>query len=1698
MSNLLSAVQDKMRNWKQNGKAKFILIASLALLLIVTITLAWYINNVGLWGMEFHTGNIEFNTYVYDKDGVRMVGPVSSAEEDQTGYMNAPLIPLQNAKVDTIATAYIVVESTGSIGIQYRIAFDITGRTENSTAYLGGYKYNVTKVTDTVDFSGGDTMDVSRAPVPSITSIKDEVVTIDRNAVHGSIEDKNHFEVYRVDFTLSEHAEEYTGGGINIYFNIFATQLGGDFDNDEERGYTYYCSTKEDIDRAKVEAYPGDIIKLSSDIVYYGDLVFNKPVHLETNDFVLTVNGNLMYDYVLSNTLRIDAGGLGQIVVRCTKEGVGGNFQIKAPIGDVILIGSNASGGDFVVEKNMIVDATNAFGSAGVSFNEVKIIDMRNARKTILLESNTRATVSFDTTIEAIHSVAKANNIEIVNNGDIGEIDLSAMDLLDQTNSPQIYILNNNDIEQPIMLPRWSVKFVENADGTCSGNTRIIQSYSGNEMYIFGNCNFEKDDIEVERKEYLVEQIEEGNDSRLKIYYQDLGNQSTSIESILRDYIDNLATTGCKLNEIIHLEIVSVGDKAVTKDDIVFMNSNDMMSLQYLDLKRANVYGDGKSNKLPESSFEGVSKYETLILPQNLTEIGVAAFKSSAIDNVITIPSGVETFGAEWFSGAKYVHFAASVPVAKAADGLSNVKAIFVEEAYIGSYKSVYSAYATRIYPTSQLDETKQHFVRNIKANEWEITYYVWGEDAAIGNNITIDGTKLNIVSVYDNAYRHNYSGASVSFADTVTKLGAGNFAGNKSIKKADLNRIQILGDSAFYGAERLAEVDFGDDLETIGASAFANCVSLNQDLSLPESLENIGREAFRKSSIRSVITGGAKTVESKAFEDCSYLNWAELPEVQVIGNEGQNNLLFSDCDSLVSVRLPALLNAYGKQMFEYCVSLREIHMASDDDGVNLGADKDVFVGCTTNRLKMFVPEKLVSFYREKCPGGISASMIYPEGEKLGELLVEGYNIGEYIVSDNGDNTYTLSTSNLDYVDSLVIPETFEEMPITRIYSGAFRNQSLTNVTLTLGTKLRYIDDSAFANCKGLRKVEFESATSLRVIGASAFSGCDNLVQDVIFPGSMESVGANAFYKTGILSLNTGGMVSLESHAFSSCTSLVYVIMPEVTTVAESGTNYVFDACSSLVSVDMPKVAKVYGEGMFRNCKSLLELYMAHGDSDVSLGTKTFTSAYSKQVKLFVPEELLSIYKNKAPITSTQIFPRGEKMGEKTVNGFYVGDYVVMDKGDYYVLVTTHLNYTGDVSIPGEFKGKPITEIYSYAFHNQTFTNANVYFHENIAIIGSNAFYKASGIMSAVMDGVTTVGSSAFSGSGIEVLIGPRMTSVGSYAFSNCTNLESVSIPQVQLLTSGYEFYECTSLKYVYFENLKQIHFRSFLKTPKLEKIIINRIITDTSEIPTSLNNMGLVLESELCQIYVPYRCLEIYGEKWFGKPVVSYDLVATYDMDTYILAINNDGYTLTDFYTMDGRPHVVIPNVISVPDLGEVSIYSIRSGAFSSVYTVLRDLTLPSTVSYLSSDAFSECTSLENFFVDEGNAHFTSIEGVLYSKDQRILLKYPVNRNATFDMADPAYSTTACIASGAFLNANMLSHIIFPEELAVIDSNAFTGCTALKTVEFTGATPPVLMGSGIFNASVSGFKMIVPADVEEAYRSAYNFTEYVSYMETK
>jgi hypothetical protein len=92
----------------------------------------------------------------------------------------------------------------------------------------------------------------------------------------------------------------------------------------------------------------------------------------------------------------------------------------------------------------------------------------------------------------------------------------------------------------------------------------------------------------------------------------------------------------------------------------------------------------------------------------------------------------------------------------------------------------------------------------------------------------------------------------------------------------------------------------------------------------------------------------------------------------------------------------------------------------------------------------------------------------------------------------------------------------------------------------------------------------------------------------------------------------------------------------------------------------------------------------------------------------------------------------------------------------------------------------------------------------------------------------------------------------------------------------------------------------------------------------------------------------------------------------------------------------------------------------------------------------FGDCTQLTALQVMDGNEHFQSQNGLLYSKDGKNLLSVPVGRRGALTIPE---GVTA-IAKSAFSGCNQLTTIKLPHTLKTIDKGAFIGCHSLKYVQ--------------------------------------------------
>lgn len=127
---------------------------------------------------------------------------------------------------------------------------------------------------------------------------------------------------------------------------------------------------------------------------------------------------------------------------------------------------------------------------------------------------------------------------------------------------------------------------------------------------------------------------------------------------------------------------------------------------------------------------------------------------------------------------------------------------------------------------------------------------------------------------------------------------------------------------------------------------------------------------------------------------------------------------------------------------------------------------------------------------------------------------------------------------------------------------------------------------------------------------------------------------------------------------------------------------------------------------------------------------------------------------------------------------------------------------------------------------------------------------------------------------------------------------------------------------------------------------------------------------------------------------------------------------------------------VLDIPD----GVTTICNYAFSDCSSLV-NISIPKTVTDIGVGVFSECYSLANIFVDADNDSYTSVDGVLFSKDRSVLVRYPA------DKIGNSYTVADCvkeIGHGAFEAAWNLLEIKLPDGLTKIGTNAF-----FKTVPF-------------------------------------------------
>ena len=161
-----------------------------------------------------------------------------------------------------------------------------------------------------------------------------------------------------------------------------------------------------------------------------------------------------------------------------------------------------------------------------------------------------------------------------------------------------------------------------------------------------------------------------------------------------------------------------------------------------------------------------------------------------------------------------------------------------------------------------------------------------------------IDG--LPVTDIGDGAFsssvREELEG--IVIGENIKSVGESAFANCTGLSIKVESKLSYVGEKAFYGCDGLESIELGEGLECVPYQAFSGCTAL-RTVVLPSTVSSIEENAFEFcSSLQTVTVHSAlKTVGDSAFKDCSSLvtvfyygtaeNWAETEIAE--GNDGND-----------------------------------------------------------------------------------------------------------------------------------------------------------------------------------------------------------------------------------------------------------------------------------------------------------------------------------------------------------------------------------------------------------------------------------------------------------------------------------------------------------------------------------------------------------------------------------------------------------------------------------------------------------------------------------------------------------------------------------------------------------------------------------------------------------------------------------------
>lgn len=660
---------------------------------------------------------------------------------------------------------------------------------------------------------------------------------------------------------------------------------------------------------------------------------------------------------------------------------------------------------------------------------------------------------------------------------------------------------------------------------------------------------------------------------------------------------------------------------------------------------------------IERGAFENCKKLLRIALPENVKRLGESALKRCFKLNSFTINDGLEEIGDMAFYGCTALK-SLDIPTKTAING----NLVFFNS---GLDNSVETAETLRNEHTEN-GIAPYEFCKNSEIVSVKITdrHYIGKYAFSACPNlreVVIDNPHCIIG---EHAFEKCADLKSVKL--NVKSIGKGAFSFCRSLETVVIDDADAIGDQAFMGCGKLREVMISDSVTELGERCFEECVSLKTfDF---RGIKVIGERAFSRCEGLEEIALPALCMRRRAFEDCCFLK-----KISLSSDTELKSGAFFGCTDLREIILDGV--SYFSETFSQSVrsfenSLPERVQETIASAYSCFAvdEEHALKKYTGNAAHVKIPRDITALGDEAFRNCIrTVSIDIPESVN---------NVGKLTFAGSGQLEKWRSENKVTVVNDMII-DAFNcgksaEIPvgIKRVCSWSFAgNTELQEAVFRSGSTI--IDEYAFRNCVGLKRIIDENGTVYEMTGIS--SKDDPELPEFVRKIFAECVNCFKVDKNGTLFESTGnikelafvsGIRAIGERVYKDCNLLCEITLcAETETIGESAFEngkwlktvknavgvrrieaLAFCGCQSLEEIELSDALGFIGKRAFEHCCNLRGIVIPEGVREIR--ERTFFRC--KSLKKIVLPSTLEVIEKEAFAFCVEleevVFPRGLKV----------------------------------------------------------------------------------------------------------------------------------------------------------------------------------------------------------------------------------------------------------------------------------------------------------------------------------------------------------------------------------------------------------------------------------------------------------------------